>query len=1275
MKPLMLLQVNVGRGGPSHELALSLSNEEQMDVILIQEPYIFRERERRITKRHPSYEVFTPIDDWTSARPRVLTYVRKGVGLRTEQIRPSITEQSALRDLLFLQVTSSAGLSLLIANVYNAPIGASEAGTAVKALTLIPQTFFSQPSFIAGDFNLHHKRWQPSLRGNPTAFAESFVTWLDRISLIFISEIDRPTHNKTNVLDLSFTTGGLAAEGASTLIAPYLDVTSDHLPLVTSIPWDQRFQEPIQRLRPDSLDEPLFLSLLASNCNGVSPSSKTLTTEDLDSLALAIVKAVKNAYEGSAKRSLGQGMGNPWWNDDCKNALQSIRAARRTPSTTDPALQSAQKGLRNAVRTAKRAFWREKIDNVTSAKEVFDMSKWHKSTGSYRSPPLKDLRFPDDPPASSLSAKRDVLVGNLLQNMAEVGDIPANSPAVPRGSLSFFKPTLEDIQEAILRANNTAPGADEITTRILQAAWPLIKTLVLSLFQGCLQIGHHPECFRSAVLAILQKPNKPDRSSPRSYRPIALLSVLGKGLERFIARQMSWIAVRYRVLASQQFGALPLRSSVDLTTCLTHDVEEALNSKLTATLLTLDIKGAFDAVLPGRLVRRLREQGWQDNLVRWVASFATGRSVQVRLDGETGPPTDVSCGLPQGSPVSPILFMLYIAPLFHMGRPRARFGYADDVALLATSASITTNCEILSQHLAEALDWGTSEGITFDPGKSELLHFSRRRTDRDAASTPSVSAGPVTVSENPTRPYLKWLGVLFDRKLSFKWHVQELSSKALIVSNALRSLGNTARGVPPYLLRQASTACVLRRAYFAAETWWPGRTRPGATGPISNQVEGLLQCLSKVVLTSARAILPVYKTTPIAVLYRECGLLPPEIELNLLAQTAAARLRRLDPRHPLRKRAEKIIRLGRPTSRFARRVLALPASEQVDPLAHPPWHPRESRDKVAARIGAPRGLTKEQAALSFQEFYQSIPPNDITLFSDGSKREAGDGSAGAGFVAYQAGRRALNQHFSLGPYAEVFDAEASAALAGVKAALALPTARYANDLWVFLDNLEVAMRLLSKSTGSSQSIFDSFCIAAHAWQQRERLPHTQPGAVRVRWVPGHSSVPGNEEADQAAKAGAALPHPPHPTHSLASLKRLAKSSALEASNTLWTLVAPQPYRDLGITTAPRKPSELNLPRPLLGRILASRTGHGDFADYHERFNHEDANLHCRCGKRKSTLHFFFCRIAKRRARRPPGPPSEVIAFLLGSGKGARTLAAWLAETRFYEDICPRNPVN
>lgn len=117
------------------------------------------------------------------------------------------------------------------------------------------------------------------------------------------------------------------------------------------------------------------------------------------------------------------------------------------------------------------------------------------------------------------------------------------------------------------------------------------------------------------------------------------------------------------MLARHQFGALTLRSSVDLTTLTTHEIETALSKGMTATVATLDIKGAFDSVLSRRLIRSLRDQGWPSQLFNWVFLFATQRKVCIRIDGE---PRPITCGLPQGSPTSLILLMLYIAPLFKL---------------------------------------------------------------------------------------------------------------------------------------------------------------------------------------------------------------------------------------------------------------------------------------------------------------------------------------------------------------------------------------------------------------------------------------------------------------------------------------------------------------------------------------------------------------------------------------------------------------------------------
>ena len=622
--------------------------------------------------------------------------------------------------------------------------------------------------------------------------------------------------------------------------------------------------------------------------------------------------------------------------------------------------------------------------------------------------------------------------------------------------------------------------------------------------------------------------------------------------------------------------------------------------------------------------------------------------------------------------------MLYVAPLFWLGSPAQRFGYADDIALIASSQNLQSNCEQLQLEMQEAIDWGESEGITFDPKKSELIYFFRG--PKKATESPSVNTGDLTIEVKPGP--LRWLGVYFDRELRFKPHVQILSAKALRVANALRSLGKTTRGVAPILLQRAVKACILKKCYFAAETWWPGRTRlkqkRESSITISNQVDGHIQLLDKVVLTSARAILPAFRTTSTAILYKESNLMPPEIELNLISQSFAARTARLDPRHPLRVRAKQILSRANKTqkmaeSRFSKLIIALPKSEYINPLALPPWRIEEPRPATEVRISGPFGRTKEQAAKDFENFLSKIPGSDLQVFSDGSKREAVDGATGSGSVIYQYNLQLDRQIFSLGLNAEVFNAEAAAALKGAQAAILLPSARFATDLWIFLDNLEVAMRLGSHSTGSSQSIFEDFRKVASDWPLRPRLPHTRPGSVRIRWVPGHLNIPGNEAADKAAKEGAALPPPADALCTLASLKRIAKLNAKQARSRLWTTTAPISYTDLHIKHSNRT-DMLHLDRKILGYILAARSQHGDFAAYHTRFNHENAYMLCSCGKRKSPLHFYFCKIGKAQKTLSKNSPSETIPWLLGTIEGAQKLAAWLSSTRFYEDICPRSPL-
>ena len=143
---LQILQLNVGRSWEAHETALQLAFENNCHAVLIQEPWIFTDRSRRLSKHHPSFHQFTSTEDWSS-RPRTLTYIRKHPHLKAEPFPLNTTS----RDITAVQITTPRKTALLI-NMYNAPPGSVDEGQGLH--NLMRQTIPSHPCLVAGDFNL-----------------------------------------------------------------------------------------------------------------------------------------------------------------------------------------------------------------------------------------------------------------------------------------------------------------------------------------------------------------------------------------------------------------------------------------------------------------------------------------------------------------------------------------------------------------------------------------------------------------------------------------------------------------------------------------------------------------------------------------------------------------------------------------------------------------------------------------------------------------------------------------------------------------------------------------------------------------------------------------------------------------------------------------------------------------------------------------------------------------------------------------------------------------
>lgn len=1254
-KDLLICWVNVGRSGPAHSTILNTAIDEGIDVVCVQEPWT---ESGTKTQTNPAFHTYAPVDVWEwedleqkeHARPRVLTYVRKSFDLKIQQRRPV---QS--RDLLWLSVNGFA-----ILNVYRQP-GTDPVIDYV--INLVPP----RNCVVGGDFNVHHDYFEPGV--STFSRGRELVEWSTDSLMDFIGEVGTPTQRCGHVLDLTFSN----IPWAQTSVRADMHCGSDHETQITTLPGrgDIPFKQHCPKVTEADLRK--FTGLIEIGTSALKDPWSITCEEEAEIYAVSITEMFTAAIEGAGRPDKKKSKPAAWWTQECKDAYKTYLASRQLAHNLTP----EKKAFLTTVRKAKKEYWRRIIDNAESDAALYKVIGWHKQAPSLKAPPLVvNGRTIED-----TLEKAEVLRDEILDRFSASDDLPdyqiENFPGITY--LPWEQTiSLEEVERCTIGVSSTSPGTDRVTVRLLKACWETIKGPLHGLFSRCLELSFFPNTWKNAEVAMIPKVGKKDKTSVRSWRPIALLSCISKGFERIISKRIAWTALIHGVLSKQHGGALPKRSAMDLVASYTHDVEKAIEKGYQVTMVTLDVQGAFDALLVNRLLQRMQLQGWTIPLVRLVRSFLTNRKVRVRLEDSTTAYFAVACGTPQGSPLSPVLYMLYLAELLNADQ-NLRFGYADDICLYRASRTLAENVELLAHDVRGIIRWGDKNKIFFAPEKLEMIHLTRKK----GATAPVLKVNdeleiiPITTAPKAGQhPALRWLGVWFDRKLRFRRHVEERVTKARRVAQHIRNLARTKDGPPASSLRKAVTTCVLSSALYGTEAWYAGRTKPacknGNTVQINTRVGGLVRMVQSTLILAARGVLPAWRTTPLPILIRDSGLPSAEVALEEAKARFALRLQTVDELHPLAQRIE-----VSPTQRGRGAGQRKPVTKIHRLGSLFPTIPRPElrmpHFSLGCRTDPTLGATKAVAAEQFQEWWKSLPPGDVTIFSDGSEKyEHGQRGVGYGFVVYQNARKISDGLGTICSVSHVFDAEAIGAWKGLQAVLGDDSLR-SQRIWMCIDSTSVIWCLRGNASNSSQWAFH---LCQDAMETRD---------IRIKWSPGHMGIEGNEKADTLANNAA---NPSSPTWindpialqpTVCGIGSLARTVKKTAMGTWWATVEPKlssRYRKwaLPYKVAPLK--ELDLPRSTLHRLLAIRTGHGDFDWYHTKFKHDDATLDCSCGMKKTPDHLVHCRKTHRfiaewpfKPKRPPRGNSEGWIYLNRLLASPKDFQKFIHLTGFYSEIC------
>jgi hypothetical protein len=835
---MIVLQHNCNGTAVSTVAAFEAAIERGAEVACLQEPYVGKKH----TISHPGFQIRWP------ECPKQDT--RVALAIRNDALDRCVFEERT--DLaggphvqcldVWETVHRRKVRSTRLINVYN-KAGVGGGRYTIDHVSL--SRLIIGRTILAGDFNARSPAWDPWVAGRRNAGKVERL--IERHELIVNNNEYQPTRfgkNCKSIIDLTISSRQVGA-----LVTWEIDsdraATSDHEVIIfawTPIganPGDEEAKATaswnIDRLCADEQAMEEAGESWRALSEGRPPvDAQAATIEELEAEASWTQDNLKAVLDRYAPGKTARARSKKWWTEEIRQERRLFGGARHAYKNSRISFDEYRR-VRNEyyrhIRKAKRLAWERFLEGVFPTDDHSDLAtepercwkalRYTKPQVPSHTPAIKvggeDGR--PDTIVATAEEKEEIFMAQAFPSQIGVG-----------GEISFPSSVADvgasEVREALFAQSvKKASGIDGIGFKALRLLWRWAEDRVVSLVQGCIRTGYHPCTWKTARGIILRKQGKPTYTVAKAYRVISLLSCFGKVVEKVVATWIASFCEMNDVFHRGQFGCRRDRGTSDAVAQLVAKVENTWAKKRTALALILDVRGAFGRVNKRQLLERMTQAGIAGNIVRWVDSFLSNRRAMLVIDGRTGETRAIQAGLPQGSPVSPVLFILSVSALFQWLEDRhstlQAISFVDDIGLLVECDELEEGTRQLERIAKDTIQWGSHNKVEFEVSKTEVLLFSRSRKVLQAATSVviRIDEQSFAIKQEAT----KWLGFWLDSKLSFKTHFENKMASAKVALQRVAGLSKSNGGLSINLMRRVVVVAVTSVALYGSEVWWGGQ--------------------------------------------------------------------------------------------------------------------------------------------------------------------------------------------------------------------------------------------------------------------------------------------------------------------------------------------------------------------------------------------------------------------------------------------------------------------